>query len=161
VTGSERGETEETISESRDSLTSASASASASESDPDPEAGSDTHAVSTSAETNDNTEADTDETLLLRERQTPEGLLVAVCDSDCLGETYIDGEVSLNVTESFYGGTEADAVDAETVVRRLKRASVANIVGERAVAIAVEAGIVDQDRVLQVDETLHAQLVWM
>ncbi len=159
MTGSEQGETEETISESRDSLTSASASAS--ESDPDPEAGSDTHAVSTSAETNDNTEADTDETLLLRERQTPEGLLVAVCDSDCLGETYIDGEVSLNVTESFYGGTEADAVDAETVVRRLKRASVANIVGERAVAIAVEAGIVDQDRVLQVDETLHAQLVWM
>ena len=159
MTGSEQGETEETISESRDSLTSASASES--ESDPDPEAGSDTHAVSTSAETNDNTEADTDETLLLRERQTPEGLLVAVCDSDCLGETYIDGEVSLNVTESFYGGTEADAVDAETVVRRLKRASVANIVGERAVAIAVEAGIVDQDRVLQVDETLHAQLVWM
>ena len=159
MTGSEQGETEETISESRDSLTSASASES--DPDPDPEAGSDTHAVSTSAETNDNTEADTDETLLLRERQTPEGLLVAVCDSDCLGETYIDGEVSLNVTESFYGGTEADAVDAETVVRRLKRASVANIVGERAVAIAVEAGIVDQDRVLQVDETLHAQLVWM
>ncbi|WP_435183903.1 DUF424 domain-containing protein [Halobellus sp. EA9] len=99
--------------------------------------------------------------MLLRERQTPEGLLVSVCDPECLGETYVDGDVSLEVTEDFYGGEEAAEADAETVIDSLTRASVANIVGERAVGVAVEAGIVDEERVLVVDGTHHAQLLWM
>ncbi|MFB6250573.1 MAG: DUF424 domain-containing protein [Halobellus sp.] len=99
--------------------------------------------------------------MLLRERQTPEGVLVSVCDSECLGETYAEGEVSLEVTEAFYGGEEADEVDEATVIESLTRASVANIVGEQAVSVAVEAGIVDEDRVLVVDGTHHAQLLWM
>ena len=48
--------------------------------------------------------------MLLRERDTPEGLLVSVCDADCLGETFEDGPVSLDVTEEFYGGEEAEEV---------------------------------------------------
>ncbi len=154
MTGSDRSDKEDILSESEDPLKPVPESNAEHDSNRD--------SVSTSTEAHDdNTETDDDEALLLRERKTPEGLLVAVCDSDCLGETYVDGEVSLNVTESFYGGSEADKVDAETVIKRLKRASVANIVGKHAVAIAVEAGIVEKDRVLQIDETLHAQLVWM
>jgi hypothetical protein len=99
--------------------------------------------------------------MLLRERETPEGLLVSVCDPDCLGETYEEGEVSLAVTEEFYGGEEAERVDAEAVVDSLTRASVANIVGEQAVGVAVDAGIVDEERVLDVGDTRHAQLLWL
>ncbi|ADQ65724.1 hypothetical protein C499_10989 [Halogeometricum borinquense DSM 11551] len=99
--------------------------------------------------------------MLLRERETPEGLLVSVCDRDCLGETYEDGQVSLEVTEEFYGGEEADKVDADAVVDSLTRATVANIVGERAVGVAIDAGIVDEETVLDVGETRHAQLLWM
>ena len=99
--------------------------------------------------------------MLLRERQTAEGLLVSVCDAACLGETYEEGEVSLNVTEEFYGGSEAEATDADAVVASLRRASVANIVGERSVSVAIDAGIVDEARVLSIDGTLHAQLVRM
>jgi hypothetical protein len=99
--------------------------------------------------------------MLLRERETPEGLLVSVCDADCLGETYANGTVTLEVTEEFYGGPDAERVDAERVVDSLHRAATANIVGERAVEVAVEAGLVDADRVLEVDGTLHAQLLWL
>ena len=99
--------------------------------------------------------------LLLHERQTAEGLLVSVCDTACLGETYEEGEVSLDVTEAFYGGDDAAEADPDTVVESLTRASVANIVGEQAVSVAIEAGIVDEERVLSVDGTLHAQLVRM
>lgn len=99
--------------------------------------------------------------MLLRERETPEGLLVSVCDTDCLGETYVDDPVSLDVTEAFYGGPEATEVDAGAVVDSLQRADVANIVGEQAVEIAIEAGLIDEDRVLEVDGTLHAQLLWL
>jgi len=96
--------------------------------------------------------------MLVRERDTPEGLLVAVCDEECLGETYGDGEVSLTVTEEFYGGTEADR---DEVVDSLTRASVANLVGERCVTVAIEAGLVDEECVLDLDGALHAQLLWL
>ena len=99
--------------------------------------------------------------MLLRERETPEGLLVSVCDEACLGETYVDDPVTLEVTEEFYGGEEAVEADDAAVVDGLTRADVANIVGREAVSVAIEAGIVDEDRVLDVDGTLHAQLLWM
>ena len=99
--------------------------------------------------------------MLVRERETPEGLLVSVCDPDCLGETFSEGQVSLEVTEEFYGGEEAAVADPEQVVDSLTRATVANIVGEQAVGVAVDAGLVDEERVLHVDGTQHAQLLWM
>ena len=94
--------------------------------------------------------------MILRERRTQEGLLVAVCDAEVLGETFENGEVSLTVNEEFYGGEEADEA---TVVDSLARAQVANIVGSRAVEVAVEAGIIDDNNVLEVGGTRHAQLV--
>ncbi|PCR91770.1 DUF424 domain-containing protein [Natrinema ejinorense] len=96
--------------------------------------------------------------MIVNERETPEGLLVAVCDEDVLGETFEEGELSLTVTEEFYGG---DAVDESAVIDSLAQASVANIVGTRAVELAVEAGFVDEANVLEVGATLHAQLLRM
>ena len=98
--------------------------------------------------------------MILRERTTEQGLMVAVCDRDVLGETFENGHVSLTVSEDFYAGDEADADAGESaVVESLSRAQVANIVGERAVAVAVEAGIIDAANVLDVGGTRHAQLV--
>ena len=96
--------------------------------------------------------------MIVNERETPEGLLVAVCDADILGETFEDGELSLTVTEELYGGDEADE---RAVVESLARATVANIVGDRAVALAIENGFVDEANVLDVGATRHAQLLWM
>jgi len=94
--------------------------------------------------------------MILTERETDEGLLVAVCDSDVLGETFEDGQVSLTVTEEFYGTEE---VDERTVAESLAAADVANIVGTEAVALAVDHGFVDEAHVLDVDGTRHAQLL--
>jgi len=99
--------------------------------------------------------------MLLRERETAEGTLVSVCDADCLGETYEDGDVTLAVTEEFYGGDDAVEASAEEVVAGLGRAQVANIVGSEAVGVAIEHGLVDAETVLEVGETRHAQLLWL
>jgi hypothetical protein len=96
--------------------------------------------------------------LLLNERETPKGRLVSVCDADLLGETFENGEVSLTVDAAFYDG---DTADEETVVASLARCSVANIVGNRAVALAVEHGFVDEENVLDFDGARHAQLLWL
>jgi len=66
--------------------------------------------------------------MLLRERETPEGTLVSVCDTDCLGETYENGTAQITVDESFYGGPEATEADPAAVVDALHRAQVGNIV---------------------------------
>ena len=99
--------------------------------------------------------------MLLRERETAEGRLVSVCDPECLGETYEDGPVTLTVSEEFYGGEEAVEATAEEVVAGLQRAQVANIVGTESVGVAVEAGLVDEETVLEFEETRHAQLLWL
>ncbi|ELY91112.1 hypothetical protein C483_10521 [Natrialba hulunbeirensis JCM 10989] len=96
--------------------------------------------------------------MIINERQTQEGLLVAVCDSDALGETFEGDELSLTVTEEFYGGDEADE---DAVIDSLARADVANIVGTRSVELAIEEGFIDEANVLEVGETHHAQLLRM
>jgi len=96
--------------------------------------------------------------MILAERSTDEGLLVAVCDDDVLGETFEGGEVSLTVTEEFYGG---ETVDEQAVIESLARASVANIVGREAVELAVREGFVDEANVLDVGSTRHAQFLRM
>ncbi|WP_262179936.1 DUF424 domain-containing protein [Haloarcula laminariae] len=96
--------------------------------------------------------------MILNERETDEGLLVSVCDPDVMGETFEDGPVSLTVTEEFYGGDDASE---DEVVDSLARCSVANIVGTESVDVAVEHGFVDEDNVLDVDGTRHAQLLWL
>jgi len=96
--------------------------------------------------------------LLLTERETEEGLLVAVCDADILGETFADGDLSLSVTEEFYGGERAGA---ERVAESLARCDTANLVGTDAVSVAIEHGFVEEGNVLEIDGTPHAQLLWM
>ena len=96
--------------------------------------------------------------LLLNERDTGKGRLVAVCDADLLGETFDNGDLSLTVNEEFY---EGDPADENRIVDRLAKCSVANIVGTEAVELAVEHGFVEEENVLDIDGTRHAQLLWL
>lgn len=96
--------------------------------------------------------------LLLNERNTAKGRLVSVCDADVLGEQFENGDVSLTVTPDFYDG---DEVDEETVVRSLARCTTANIVGTHAVEVAIEHGFVEEENVLDLEGTRHAQLLWL
>lgn len=108
---------------------------------------------------------ETTTTIVLRERETPEGTLVSVCDADCLGETYDNDQAKLEVDPEFYAGDDAEEVDSETdseaVVERLHSAQVANIVGTVSVGVAIDAGLIDEETVLEFEETRHAQLLWL
>jgi hypothetical protein len=96
--------------------------------------------------------------LLLNERETQKGRLVSVCDADVLGDEFENGEVSLTVETDFYDG---ETVDEETVVSSLAKCSVANIVGTHAVNLAIDHGFVEEENVLDLDGTRHAQLLWL
>ncbi len=92
--------------------------------------------------------------MLLRERSTPEGLLVSVCDAEVLGESFENGDLTLTVDPDFYDGEEASEAE---VTESLAEASVANLVGVETVETAIEHGFVDEANVLEFEETVHAQ----
>lgn len=96
--------------------------------------------------------------LLLTERETQKGRLVSVCDAELIGETFENGDISLTVNADFY---EGEVAEEEEIVQSLAKCSVANLVGSETVEIAIEHGFVEEENVLEVGETRHAQLMWM
>lgn len=109
-------------------------------------------------DTGDTVDTDAVPALVLNERDTDEGVLVSVCDADVLGETFENGTVSLTVEEGFYDGDEAEPA---AVVDSLSQCTTANLVGTRAVEVAIQHGFVDEENVLELGETRHAQMLWM
>ncbi|MFB6311609.1 MAG: DUF424 domain-containing protein [Salinirussus sp.] len=100
--------------------------------------------------------------MVLTERETDEGLLVAACDAGLIGKTFENGDVSLTVDEAFYASEAAEhGVSADRVAESLASCVTANLVGSRTVEIAVERGFVDEETVLEIGGTRHAQLVWI
>ncbi len=85
-------------------------------------------------------------------------VLVAVCDSELVGNTYTSGDFRIEVKEEFYG---KDEVGEDEVAGALKNATIANITGERAVKLAIRIGIVEKDNVLKIGDCWHAQMVML
>ena len=86
------------------------------------------------------------------------GRLVAACDEQLLGREFKEGKLRLKVRPDFYDG---ERVDEETYREIIGLAEIVNIVGERTVQIAIDAGIIDEDSVIRVDGVPHAQFVKM
>lgn len=85
-------------------------------------------------------------------------VLVAVCDEEIVGKSFSEGDLRIQISEEFYG---KESYDENEVRRVLKQATIANISGERAVRIAIEMGIVDENKILRIGECWHAQMVVM
>ncbi len=83
-------------------------------------------------------------------------VLVAVCDSDIVGKTFREGDIKIEVKESFYGDRE---VGEEEVRKALMIATIANITGRKAVELAIRLGVVDRENVLKIGDCWHAQMV--
>ncbi len=84
------------------------------------------------------------------------GIMVAVCDTELIGKSFEDNELVLKITESFYKGEEATENE---VVHSLKHATIANLVGERAVKCALDNDFIEENNVIFVAGVPHAQIV--
>ncbi len=96
--------------------------------------------------------------MMVKMHQRRGEVLLAACDSELVGRKLTQDKLSLEVRESFYAG---EAADEAIFMNRLELATMANLVGERVVAIAVDCGAVDQDHVIMIDGVPHAQMVRM
>ena len=80
---------------------------------------------------------------------------MAACDLGLEGRVLQEGRIKMTVHRSFYC---AEEVDEDTLRNRLLMATVANLVGEKSVAVAVDMGLIDKDCVITIDGVPHAQM---
>jgi len=83
-------------------------------------------------------------------------MLVAVCDSGLLGETFRQGRMKLEVSTEFYGGSLCSVDRAMEV---LAEADLANLVGKATIKAAVDKGLVDPQAVIYFGPVPHVQIM--
>jgi hypothetical protein len=71
--------------------------------------------------------------------------VVAICDSGLIGKKFEEGDLQLDVKESFYKGEDVSREKAIEIMEYMKKEDATfNIVGEESVSAAVEAGIISE-----------------
>ncbi|MCD6414472.1 MAG: DUF424 family protein [Candidatus Diapherotrites archaeon] len=85
-------------------------------------------------------------------------IILAACDSELMGKNFEEGDLSLRVTERFYNGFE---LEEEQLEELMDECTIANLVGEKVIAIAVRKKLVKSDRVIRIAGVPHAQFARM
>lgn len=68
--------------------------------------------------------------------------VVGICDRELIGRTLTEGELSILITEAFFGN---EPVTEEEVIRVLKVSDNITMYGERCTDLAISQGLIDQD----------------
>ncbi len=79
--------------------------------------------------------------------------ILAIADKDLIGKTFEEGKRYLEVTERFYKGEEKTE---EEIIQAMKDSSNINLVGEKAIALGIKAGIITEDSVIKIKGIPHA-----
>ena len=65
-------------------------------------------------------------------------MMLNICDANLLGKNIVDGELNMNISESYYGEKLIEKDEARTL---LKQSSIINMVGENTISLSIELGI--------------------
>lgn len=84
--------------------------------------------------------------------------ILAVCDKEVLGTTLEGDGRRMTVTEGFYKGAP---IDEEELVVWMKSAASMNIVGNKAVGIAIKEGYAEPDQVFEMGGVKYLMVVMM
>jgi len=82
-------------------------------------------------------------------------IVVAVCDSELLGKKYEEDNKQLDLTSDFYQGEEKEDVAIGDLMRN---ADSVNLVGEKAVKLAIDEEIIDEEHVKKIAGIPYAQI---
>ncbi len=89
--------------------------------------------------------------------KTEKEMVVAICDKELIGKVFREGERVLDLKEysSFYAG---ELTTKERASELLDGATSINLVGERAVSIAIEKKLADSGSVVSIEGVPHIQI---
>ena len=95
--------------------------------------------------------------MYLKIHENAEGRIVAVCDKDLIGKVFESKSLYLDLDKyrSFYIG---ELATEEMVKNALKRFTSVNIVGKKAVNVAVKNGLVGKDEIKYINKVPYIQV---
>ncbi|MEK6844365.1 MAG: DUF424 family protein [Nanoarchaeota archaeon] len=78
--------------------------------------------------------------------------VVAICDADLVGKTFEEGKRQLDVRENFYKDVKVTKEEAIKILQKQSNNdSTFNIVGEKSIQTAIEAGLITEDSIGKID----------
>lgn len=81
-------------------------------------------------------------------------VLVSAADRNLLNKNLREGRLHLKVDEEFYGNV---TVTDETFLSAMEMCTIANLVGNHVVDMAIEHDFVDPDNIIMINGVKHAQ----
>lgn len=94
--------------------------------------------------------------MIIKVHPTPNGKLVAMCDSDILGKVFEEGDRQLDLSANFYQGEERAVEEVETL---LKGCYMVNAVGKDSVGFLLKKKMIEKDNIQEVGGVPYAQCV--
>lgn len=92
--------------------------------------------------------------ILVKIHKKQDKTIIAVCDKDLLGKKFEDNNKQIDLTGDFYKGDIMDAIEVGDLIRN---SDGINLVGEKAVALGLEEGVIDEKNILRVKGIPYAQ----
>jgi uncharacterized protein len=79
-------------------------------------------------------------------------LIVAACDKDLMGKKFEENTFQLDVKETFYKGEEKSKEESINLFQDMKKEDATfNLVGNKTIEAALEAGIIVQENISKID----------
>lgn len=94
--------------------------------------------------------------MIIKLHKKDERVVVAVCDSELLGKKFEEGKLQLDLTSDFYKGEEKDDM---TVGDTIRNCDGINLVGEKAVKLGIDEGVIDEKHVKKIAGIPYAQAI--
>jgi hypothetical protein len=78
--------------------------------------------------------------------------IVSLADSDLIGKTFEEGIKIIEVKASFYQGEEKTKEEVVDIIKDFdKEDATFNIVGDESINVALEAGIINKEGIMKID----------
>jgi hypothetical protein len=94
--------------------------------------------------------------MIVKIHSTPNGNLLAICDSDLIGKTFEEDDKQLDLSSQFYAGEE---MSEQELTEILKDCYVVNAVGKESISILVKNNLINKENIMRIAGTPHAQCV--
>jgi uncharacterized protein len=78
------------------------------------------------------------QTFAARTTKYSDSLMISVCDAGLVGKTFHHGEIVLSLSEDYF---QEEVIGVNKAADLLKKCSIANLVGEKIVALAISMGL--------------------
>ena len=79
--------------------------------------------------------------------------VVAIADKELIGKRFEEGKLRLEVSEYFYKGEEKSE---DEIIALLKEVTNVNLVGKKAIALAIKHGMIQEENILQIKKIPYA-----